>query len=399
MRKAVRCLIASTAIAAQCYAFADAAHDAHQAVTQTAFKPFTGRITKNKVRLRLQPSLDGPILRELKHDDLIVVDNEVGDFYAVRPQKDIKGYVFRTFVLDNVVEGKHVNIRMSPDLEGAIVGTLNAGDRVDGVISPLSSKWLEITLPDAVKFYVSKEFVENIGDENTMAQIERRRAIAENLLEDTAQLIQTEQQKPYDQIQIEKIYDNLNTLIYSFVDFPEFGAKAKEYLTAVQESYLQKKIAYLEAKANAVEAKAVEPPTETNVEQTSAAEEGHSLADTSTPMEFMTKRMEAWVPVERAIYNSWKQHRTSGATLNDFYSDQKNSGLILTGVIEPYVRTVRRKPGDYLLVTKNSKTPIAYLYSTKVDLQSKLGQEVTLIAVPRPNNNFAYPAYFILSIE
>jgi hypothetical protein len=40
--------------------------------------------------------------------------------------------------------------------------------------------------------------------------------------------------------------------------------------------------------------------------------------------------------------------------------------------------------------------PIAYLYSTQVDLQGKVGQAVTLQAAPRPNHHFAFPAYFVL---
>lgn len=70
------------------------------------FEPFTGKITKNKVRLRLQPTYDGPVLKELKRNDLLVILGEVEDFYAVQPPTDIQAYVFRTYVLDNVVEEK-----------------------------------------------------------------------------------------------------------------------------------------------------------------------------------------------------------------------------------------------------------------------------------------------------
>lgn len=50
---------------------------------QSPFQAFTGKVTKNKVRLRLQPNLDGPILRELKQGDLLIVVGETDDFYAV----------------------------------------------------------------------------------------------------------------------------------------------------------------------------------------------------------------------------------------------------------------------------------------------------------------------------
>ncbi|MCB1112322.1 MAG: hypothetical protein KDK72_06685, partial [Chlamydiia bacterium] len=133
-------------------------------VTKNEIKPkpftaFTGKITRNKVRLRLQPNLDGHILRELKKGDMLVVIGEQDDYYAVQPTQDQKAYIFRTFVLDNTVEGNHVNVRLEPDVDAPIVAQLNTGDRVDGKVSPQNSKWLEITPPSSARYYISKEYV------------------------------------------------------------------------------------------------------------------------------------------------------------------------------------------------------------------------------------------------
>jgi len=42
---------------------------------------------------------------------------------------------------------------------------------------------------------------------------------------------------------------------------------------------------------------------------------------------------------------------------------------------------------------------VAYLYSTQVNLEDFVGKRVTLLVSPRPNNNFAFPAYYVFEVE
>jgi hypothetical protein len=58
---------------------------------------------------------------------------------------------------------------------------------------------------------------------------------------------------------------------------------------------------------------------------------------------------------------------------------------------------VKNKPGDFIL--RNKDIPVGYVYSTIVNLQSLVGKNVRLIAAPRPNNNFAFKAYYVLAAE
>ncbi|MBA2727993.1 MAG: hypothetical protein H0U49_07460 [Parachlamydiaceae bacterium] len=60
---------------------------------------------------------------------------------------------------------------------------------------------------------------------------------------------------------------------------------------------------------------------------------------------------------------------------------------------------MKNKPGDFLLLSSISNLPIAYLYSTAVNLQDKLGRIATVQVVKRPNNNFAFPAYYVIFVE
>ena len=62
----------------------------HSAKTNSKFEPFTGKITKNKVRMRLQPNLEASILAELTRDDLLNVVDENNEFYVILPPPDTR---------------------------------------------------------------------------------------------------------------------------------------------------------------------------------------------------------------------------------------------------------------------------------------------------------------------
>jgi len=357
------------------------------------FEAFTGKISRNKVRIRLQPSLDGKILRELNKDDMVVVQGETDDFYVIAPPADLKGYIFRTFVLDDTVEGKHVNVRLSPDLEAPVLVQLNSGDKVHGSISPSNNKWLEIDPPAGTKLYISKDYVEKIGDAQHLSNTERRKKEVFGLLNEAEVASREELNKSFENIHVEPIVATLNKIINNYSDFPSQVGQAKELLNQLHEIYLEKKLAYLEAKAQAQQpaATASATPIETPVPE---------KVRESLPiprLDAINAQAAAWIPVETALYQEWAQN-TNGSP-DQYYDQQKRQAVVLKGVIEPYIRALRNKPGDYLLISKNTRLPMAYLYSTKVDLQARIGKEVTVMAVPRPNNQFAHPAYFVLTAE
>jgi hypothetical protein len=351
---------------------------------KTDFKPFTGKITRNKVRMRLKPNLDCPILRELSHEDLVIVTGESEDFYIIKPPTDLKAYVFRTFVLDNFIEGNHVNVRMEPDTAAPIIGQLNSGDRVDGIISALNSKWLEIEPPLATKFYICKEYVENIGNPSLLQTLYQRREDVTQMLENSNAQSQAELQKPYEKINLEPTIAVLNKIINQYSDFPSQVTQAKEILRITQEAFLQKKLAYLEYKTSQLENK-------DNL-QNDASSSPSTKENSTEPM------TSSWDEREMFIFQQWAK-KSPTSSLEEFYTQQHKQALKLTGIIEPYVRPVRNKPGNYILISKTNRLPVAYLYSTLIDLSSTLGKEVTLAVVPRPNYDFAFPAYFVLAVE
>ncbi|HRD55904.1 MAG TPA: SH3 domain-containing protein [Parachlamydiaceae bacterium] len=364
-----------------------ALNETHETIEHpVSFSPFAGKVTKNKVRMRLQPALDSAVLRELNKEDLLVVISETEDFYGIEAPSEIKAYIYRTFVLDNVVEGSHVNVRLEPNLEAPVIAQLNSGDHVQGEISPINSKWLEIAPPKTTQFYVAKDFIEKIGEPSQVEIILKRRESVSRLLESTYQIAEIELEKPYQQINMDGIFQNLNKVISDKNNLAEQVEKARSILTVLQDRYLQKKIAFLEEKPqNLIITKLQDETLSQNITP-------------GKPKNMITSKMSSWLAQEEKIFLAWSSHNPEHSK-QQFYESQKQETTLLHGLIEAYDRSVKNKPGDYILVSSESHLPLAYLYSTQVDLQELLGEKVTLEAVARPNNSFAFPAYFVLKAE
>jgi hypothetical protein len=348
-------------------------------VIEKPFSPFTGKVKGKKVRLRANADLESRVIKELSRNDLIVVCGEKGDFYAVEPPAGSKAYVFRSFVLDGVVEGNRVNVRLEPSLDAPIIGHLNSGDRIKGVISSLNNKWYEISPPAGTRFYVAKEFITSIGGPEVKAHLDKRRSAAEQLLDAATLLSQVEMKKSYREMDIDRIKHNYQAVINDYTDFPELCDKAKEGFNALQEEYTQRKIAYLEEKS--------EGKIASEEEQTSG-----KVEMALNP----TDRMKLWEPVEEALYLGWAT-RNEERSIDEFYAEQRQNSKTITGIVEAYGANVKRKPGDYIV--KEKDLPLAYVYSTHVNLQDYVGKKVTLRVAPRVNNNFAFDAFFVLSVE
>ncbi|MBS0619991.1 MAG: hypothetical protein JSS61_00835 [Verrucomicrobia bacterium] len=363
-----------------------AAAPAPKKATSHPVTAFTGKVKARKVRLRLQPDLESRIIKELSKNDLVAIVGEQDNFWAVEPPSDTKAYVFRSFVLDNVVEGNRVNIRLEPHLDAPIIGHFSSGDRIDSaVISATNNKWLEIAPPEQLRFYVAKDYIEYAGGPEVKAQMDKRHATAEQLLDATAVLAKSEMRKSFEEIDFDRIANGYATLINDFHDFPELVEHAKEALASVQENYLEKRIAFLEAN----------PQVEQ--ESIAAVKSTESQQDYGASVTEVSDRMKLWEPVEDALFLSWSA-MNDGRSILDFYEEQKYSATTITGIVEPYTsHAVKNKPGDFIIRDKD--LPVGYAYSTQVNLQSLVGKRVTLNAVPRPNNNFAFPAFFVLSVE
>lgn len=365
-----------------------------------SFSPFTGKLIANKVRMRAGPDLESSIVRRLNKNDLLLVVGEENGFYVVNPLKDTKAYVFRSYVLDGIVEANRVNVRLEPHVDAPIIAKLKMGERVDGTICASNRKWLEITPPKETHFYVAKDFIKKAGGPGFLAEQEKRREDVEELLNAAYQMAEAECKKEYEEMAPQHAIEQFQRIMKEFADFPKESEQAKEGLALLKETYLNKKIAYLEAKAEITpEVKKELLAKHKQEKEEIFPEKSKTKSDASlwSRRNAKDKSLGFWDTLEESLYLSWSAFH-SGETLEDFYLEQKANASVLKGTIELYDFDVRNKPGDFLLKGKEN-VPLAYLYSTEVDLKEYVGKTVTLLASPRPNNHFAFPAYFVFSVE
>ena len=350
-------------------------------VIEKSIPSFTGKIKARKVRVRVAPDLESKVITELSKNDFLVVVGEKGDFYSVEAPKGMKAYIFRSFVLDGVVEGNRVNVRLEPSLEAPVIAHLNSGDRVETTLCATNNKWYEITPPANTHFYVAKEYIDYVGAPELKAQHDKRRSLAEQLFSSASLLAKSEMQRPFNDIDLSQIKHSYEVILSEYKDFSDLAEKAQEALVSVQEEYLEKRIAFLEEKASS--------KLGGEVDQLASNFESKFQGQA-------TDRMNLWQPIEESLYLTWSC-RNDERGLEDFYEDQRQSGFVVTGIVEPYTSPVKNKPGDFII--RDKELPIAYVYSTQLNLQDYVGKKVSMLVSPRENNNFAFPAYFVLAVE
>ncbi|MDE3055540.1 MAG: SH3 domain-containing protein [Verrucomicrobiota bacterium] len=349
------------------------------------FQSFTGRVIADKVRLRARPDLESKIVKQLGKGDLLLVIGEEGEFYAVRPPKETKGYVFRSYVLEGRVEAERVNVRLEPNLEAPIIGQLQAGDRIKGTVSDAHPKWLEIAAPSGSSFFVAREYVTSAGGPDLAIQHEKRASEVDQLMDEAFRLAEKECEKSYEAMEITRVTDAFQAIISRYSDFPQAVSKAKEALAVLHETHLHKKIAWLENRMELSQEAKEELLTQCQKEPFSSA---HFWSQTILP-----KEKELWNALEESLYLSWTAFHT-GKEKIDFYKEQAINGTTLNGSFTAYDASIRDCPGEFLFTAKDGSH--AYLYSTQVDLARFTGKQVSLVVSPRPNNHFAFPAYFVL---
>ena len=383
-----------------------------QACQEQYFRPFTGKVMGNRVRLRTRPDLEAHIVKQLKAGDLFIIVDENSDFYAIAAPKDLKSYVHRKFVLDGKIEGSRVNVRLEPSLASPIVAQFNTGVAVEGKIAGEDNKWLEIPIPENTRFWVCKDYINNIGGPEIYLRLEKRRQKIENILQTATATIKSELQKPFTDINIDRALSDLNQIAKETEDFPFYADEAKNLIADASEEYLQKKISYLESltenssdiwkrKNNHLKDQIKEQYVKINDAEKKLPQEPAMKAPESEKDEIssLTPEMRSWEPLEAKYYEQWALNQDDYADFDTYYREQQNKAVVLQGVLTPYHQSVKNRPGDYLLLNPRTNLPIAYIYSNKVNLQQYVGKKVNVRGAERPNHNFAFPAYNILSLS
>ncbi len=348
---------------------------------------FTGKVLKNRVRMRLHPSLDAYVFTELNKDDFLLITDQVEDFYACVPPKEVKGYIFRTYVLDGVVEGANVNVRLEPDTNAPVITQLHTGDRVQGIIAPQNNKWLQIELPSTVKFYVAKELISKAGSANLYTERQQRLQDVQRQLNGIEAQLEEQLQKPFPEIELSPLVSQLTKICMENKDLPQEVQVAQALVTKMQENYLAKSLEYRKQPPEET------PQAEQPIEVAAAAEESKpALSMPAVVAATGTFKDQEAVRVQQAISQGL------ASSEEQFYANELKTAVSRKGIIKPYQSYAKNRPGDYLLIDEKTQLPIAYLYSMHVDLKNYVNQEVSLQVASRPNNHFAFPAFIVLKV-
>lgn len=350
---------------------------------RNAFEPFTGCIRRSKVRMRAQADVNSSIVSELTQGSLIAVVGEHDDFYAVRPQESMQVYVYRTYVLNQTVDAARINVRLGPSMDAPIIGQMQKGDRIEGQISKENDQWIAINLPDTISLYIAKEFIEKVGPPSYLSNVRARREEAAEwirLSELSAQkALDHPAYHPAEELDLAQAYGYLNRVHAQCKEFPDLINRAEQARNAIEEKVKQKQL-YARLHPQPI----VTPPMPNHPPLPAIPRS-------------MPETMSYWVPHEQILFEDWrKQHPEESITA--FYTAQESTAQPLKGVIQPYTRSIQNKPGNFLLIDPVNGHPTAFLYSTQVDLQEHAGKTLSLLAAPRANHNFAFPAFFVLSI-
>jgi hypothetical protein len=369
----------------------------------TPITAFTGQLTGEQVRVRLQPNTESKILKEINEGDYVLVIGEKEDFYAVKPLPGMKAYVFRTYVLDDLIEGYRVNVRLEPNLDSPVIAQLNTGDPAKGLVSPLNSKWLQIEPPEGVEFFIAKDYIKQVGGPELITQYTHKKDQVKGLLNTAFLVSQSELRKPFPEIDLSKLEEKFQSIITDYSDFSEQVKQASEGLEFAKDAYLRKKVAFLEEQ-NRKLSQQVDGEKEL-VEEVASVEPSDVLHLMAPPPQeigvmetnLFKEKAQIWEPIEDMYYQEWAKHYPQ-ASKDDFYTHAKLDAQTVSGVVEPYTRQIKNKPGDFILRDLND-VPVGYIYSTQVDLDELIGKEVSLTVISRPNHHFAFPAYYVLSTE
>lgn len=323
-----------------------------------------GRICGTKVRLRLQPDLDSPILRQLHADTPVLIGQEVNGFIEVLPSKEDKAYIFRTFILDGRIEGKRVNVRIAPDLKAPVVAQLNHGDRVEGQVSSQSRKWFEINMPESVRFYVWREYIEQISQEDFQSLFAHKTQNSSHITKEENMELNEE---PPEESCEENFLAN-ESLLNKNLDENKSSQPPQE---EISEDFV---IAKNSSKRQSQQAVANDTPSKTQSSYTN----------------------EKWGQIEETYIKQWLTAHPH-LKASDYYTLERMSANVLHGHLERYREDIKDAPGDFVLVL--NKNHRAFIYSPSINLDDFVGQNITILASKRDPGDFAWPAYVVLELQ
>lgn len=331
------------------------------------------KIRGSKVRMRQKPTLDSPIIRQMQNGEALFVGNEVEGFTEIFPSIGQKAYVFRTYILDNQVEGKKVNVRLAPSLKAPIVAQLSQGDKVEGQVCSSSRKWLEIDMPLSARFYIYSKYLELITEQEYQSIATK----AESALPKNDLAVASANRENSDTFKTsQKTAQNTSQKTAQAA----FQETSRETLKETQKAASKKNDTSL-ISSNSQPARSG---------RSDISDVASSVASSAS------SNGTSWNEIENQYFETWKQSHPS-STISDYEQSQILAAHEKSGLLTPYDSKVQNPPGDYLLELSSGGK--IFLYSHKIDLSAYVGQQVRLLVLKRTSADFAWPAFVVVDIQ
>ncbi len=121
-----------------------------------------GKVIANLLNVRQKPSLKAKVVGRLRRNDIVLILNDLGDWYEILWNRD-KAYVYKKYILliayikRGKVTARLLNVRQFPSIEAPVVGKLTKNTQVFIVEEILD--WYGIEYKGRVA-YVAKQYVE-----------------------------------------------------------------------------------------------------------------------------------------------------------------------------------------------------------------------------------------------
>jgi len=237
-----------------------------------------------------------------------------------------------------------------------------------------------------------------VGDVAYFHRVEATREHAKTRLEELQSDVAVELRKPFPDINLARQVNELKAIAEQKQDFPEYASRAEDLVKSTQDQYLQLSQSYQATQkvlARVADEKSKE--VEQKNAQVAMIDSGAPLCQESKGAS--SKSLSYSLEQQEAKLLAQAIEAGNTASSEAFYAAEFRSSDELFGQLIPYDRAVKNRPGDFMLVDAKTKVPLAYLYSSRIDLCPCVGKLVRLLVAKRPNHNFALPAFFVLEVK
>lgn len=153
---------------------------------------FTGEVSSNSVNVRSGPGTNFEIINKLHKGDILLVKEQILDWYKIALPYNSKAFVSANFVSSDggvlgQITAERVNVRAGKGTHFNIVGQLNSQDKIE--IVQKYGEWIQIYSYENCFAWINKKYVEQKGPPQVYIEKSKKEQEAYNLLHE-AQLFE-----------------------------------------------------------------------------------------------------------------------------------------------------------------------------------------------------------------